>query len=184
MYEGMDIRIRSANPADAGAVARVHVDSWRTTYAGIVPAEYLAGLSYQVSESRWTHTLTTGQPDTSNFVAETAGGEIVGFAGGGPEREGNRTYPGELYVIYLLEEYQRKGVGRRLVSAVARRLLTDGFDSMLVWVLADNHPGRRFYESLGSTLVGRKTVTIGGTDLVEMSYGWMDVADLAVEGAV
>ena len=144
----------------------------------------MAGLSYRVSESRWIHILTTDQPGTSNFVAETAGAETVGFAGGGPEREGNRTYPGELYVIYLLEEYQRKGVGSRLVSAVAQRLLTDGFESMLVWVLAENHPGRRFYESLGGTLVGRKTVTIGGVDLVEVSYGWRDIVDLAVEGAV
>ena len=180
----MDIRIRTANPSDAGALAMVHVDTWRTTYTGIVPAEHLVGLSHRVSESRWGEVLAADRPATSNFVAETDGGEVVGFAGGGPEREGNPIYRGELYVIYLLEEYQRKGVGRRLVSAVAQCLLIDGFDSMLVWVLADNHPGRRFYESLGGTPVSRKTVTIGGADLVEMSYGWRSIADLVVERAV
>ena len=180
----MYIRIRTANPTDAGPLARVHVDTWRTTYAGIVRAEYLAGLSHRVGESRWGEVLAADRPAKSNFVVETDGGEVVGFAGGGPEREGNPIYRGELYVIYLLEEYQRKGVGRRLVSAVAQRLLIDGFDSMLVWVLEDNHPGRRFYESLGGTLVGRKTVTIGGADLVEMSYGWRNIADLLVERAV
>ena len=71
-----------------------------------------------------------------------------------------------------------RGVGRLLVSAVARRLLVDGFRSMLLWVLEDNHPARRFYESLGGGLVGRETITIGGTDLVEVSYGWTDIAGL------
>ena len=180
----MDIHIRKANPADADAIARVDVDAWRTTYTDIVPAEYLAHLSYQVSESRWGEVLAADQPVTSNFVAETDNGEVVGFAGGGPEREGNPIYRGELYAIYLLKEYQRKGVGRRLVLAVAQYLMKEGFNSMLLWVLADNHPGRRFYESLGGTPVSRKTVTIGGADLVEMSYGWRSIADLVVERAV
>ncbi len=171
----MGIRIREANPADAGAIARVHVDAWRTTYAGIVPDEYLAGLSYQDGESRWARILTMDKPAASNFVAEADGGEIVGLAGGGPEREGDRTYQGELYVVYLLEEYQRKGVGRHLVSAVARRLLSDGFDSMLVWVLEDNHPARRFYESLGGEPIGRKNRPTGGADLVAVSYGWREI---------
>jgi hypothetical protein len=38
--------IRPATPADSSAIARVHIDCWRTTYAGLVPAEYLARLSY------------------------------------------------------------------------------------------------------------------------------------------
>ena len=49
---------------------------------------------------------------------------------------------------------------------------------MLVWVLEDNHGARRFYESLGGELVGRKTVVIGGADLVEVSYGWKDITGL------
>ena len=175
------MRIRSAKSSDAGPIARVHVDAWRTTYAGIVPDEYLAALSYSNRESSWDEILAEDQPGASIFVAETHGGEVVGFANGGPEREGNQTYRGELYAIYLLEGCQRKGVGRRLVSAVAQRLLVDGLRSMLVWVLQDNHPACRFYESLGGQEVGRKAIDIGGTDLIEVSYGWRDVAGLAVE---
>ena len=145
----MGIRVRAAILGDAGPIARVQVDVWRTTYAGIVRSEYLAGLSYRDRESKWAEILSAGRPAESNFVAETDGGEVVGFAGGGPEREGNPTYRGELYAIYLFEEYQRAGVGRRLVSAVARQLVADGFCSMLVWVLEDNRPACTFYESLG-----------------------------------
>ena len=51
---------------------------------------------------------------------------------------------------------------------------------MLLWVLEDNHRACRFYESLEGERVGRKTVVIGGRDLVEVSYGWKDIARLVV----
>ena len=179
----MGIRVRAAILGDAGPIARVQVDVWRTTYAGIVRSEYLAGLSYRDRESKWADILSAGRPAESNFVAETDGGEVVGFAGGGPEREGNPTFRGELYAIYLLEEYRGAGVGRRLVSAVARQLAVDGFCSMLVWVLEDNRPACTFYESLGGARVDRQTITMGGADLTEVSYGWKDIAGLPVETA-
>ena len=50
---------------------------------------------------------------------------------------------------------------------------------MLLWVLEDNRPARRFYESLGGVRVGRKTVTIGGATLQEVSYGWRNISSLA-----
>ena len=175
----MPVRIRVASLDDAGAIARVHVDSWRTTYPGIVPAEHLAGLSYRKRELVWADILSAGRPTESNFVAETDRGEIVGFAGGGPRREGDPAYRGELYAIYLLQRHQRAGVGRRLVSAVARQLLVDGFRSMLTWVLEDNRPACLFYEAIGGTEVGRQTITSGGADLVEVAYGWGDVSSLS-----
>ena len=160
-------------------MARVHVDTWRTSYAGIVPDEHLAGLSYRDREAVWVQILTRHQPPQCNFVAEKVGGEIVGFADGGPEREGDPVYRGELYAIYLLREHQHRGIGRLLASAVARGLLAAGFDSMLLWVLEENRPARRFYESLGGVQVGRKAIAIGGADLVEVSYGWKDITGLA-----
>ena len=94
--------IREASPSDAAAIARVHVDSWRTTYAGIVPADYLANLSYTRREQFWRDILSTPTPSGCVYVAAQDTGEIVGFASGGPERSGNAIYRGELYAIYLL----------------------------------------------------------------------------------
>ena len=175
----MDTRIRAAGPADAAAIARINVATWRTTYAGIVPAEHVAGRSYSVRESRWEDKLAAASAATGNFVAETGTGAVIGFASAGPERERSPTYRGEIYAIYLLEPYQRQGIGRRLVAAVAEHLLDQGIDSLLVWVLADN-PACRFYASLGGQQFDRKTITIGGTDLIELAYGWSDISSLSV----
>ena len=144
-----NVRIREAQVNDAAAIAKVHVDSWRTTYAGIVPDDFLTKLSYGQRERNWRNILST--PDSTEFVyvAEDAEGSVIGFASGGPERSGDADYKGELYAIYLLDKYQHKGIGRQLTVAAARRLLQQGFRSMLVWVLAEN-PSRAFYEALGA----------------------------------
>ena len=147
----MNTRIREAKPKDAAAIARVHVDTWRTAYAGILPDDFLAGLDYANSEANWSQALTADRPDTNMVVAETEEGEIVGFAFSAAEREGNPLYPGELFAIYVLAKHQNKGTGRRLFTAAARRLHKAGFDAFLLWVLKDNLPARRFYETLGGT---------------------------------
>ena len=175
----MNIRIRHAKPSDAAAIARVHVDSWRSTYAGIVPQGYLSGLSYTGRQSVWEESLRTSSPRKSHFLAETENGEAIGFVVAGPESEGNLEYRGEIYAIYLLEVYQRQGVGHRLFLASCRSLRDAGMGSMLLWVLEDNHGARRFYESLGGENTNRSAVIkIAGSDLVEIAYGWTDIAPL------
>ena len=156
------------------------MDTWRTTYAGIVPAEYLAGLTYAEREAMWCQALTADRPTTCMVVAETDDGEVVGFAYGAPEREGNRHFRGELFAIYVLADHQHKGIGRCLFIAMAQHFSSQGIESMLLWVLKDNHPARQFYESMGGEYVEEKTIAIGGTELVEVAYGWRDLIGLAV----
>jgi hypothetical protein len=40
----MEFEVRRAVSGDAASIARVHVESWRSTYAGIVPEAYLRSL--------------------------------------------------------------------------------------------------------------------------------------------
>ena len=174
------IRIREATEADAPAIARVHVDSWRTTYKGIVPDDYLAALSYEQRERVWQGNLSAGRAVEFVYVAEDDGGQVVGFASGGRQNSGDAEYAGELYAIYLLASHQGRGIGRQLVMAVTRRLLQADLPSMLVWVLAAN-PARAFYEALGGKELYEKPINIGGASLVEVAYGWPDLTILVGE---
>ena len=170
------MRIRAATEADYAAIAKVHVDSWRTTYSGILPQEYLDQLSCQQREQMWRDILSTPGPAFTLLVQE-AGGEVVGFASGGLERTGDPLFRGDLLAIYLLQAYQGKGLGRLLIRAVVERLLGQGIGSLLVWVLAQN-PSRRFYERLGAERVKERSIVLGGADLVEVAYGWRDAGVL------
>ncbi len=168
--------VREAECRDAAGIAQVHIASWRTTYRGIVSDEVLARLTVEPRERYWAGLLCGEERSQAIYVAEDAAGAIVGFADGGPERAGRLGYAGELYAIYLLQEHQRKGLGRRLTLAVARRLAEAGMPSMLVWVLANNRLGRGFYEALGGRQVAEQPVEIGGATLTEVAYGWDEAA--------
>jgi L-amino acid N-acyltransferase YncA len=88
----MTITIRLARLEDAPGIAKVHVDSWRTTYKGLIADEFLAALSYERRTQVWTQSLADPQIASFLYVAETKTGEIVGFVSAGPEHEGDPNY--------------------------------------------------------------------------------------------
>jgi GNAT superfamily N-acetyltransferase len=175
--ETSSVIIRPAQLPDAEAIARVQVDTWRTAYKGIMPENFLADLSYEQNIKRWQNILADPNPNRFGYVAESDSETIVGFALGGAERNGDPDYVGELYAIYLLESFQRQGIGRRLIATLAQRLVGAGLPSLLVWVLEGN-PCRGFYEMLGGKHLRQKLVTVGGAQLVEIAYGWQDARRL------
>lgn len=170
--------IRSAEQSEASQIAEVHVNSWRTTYAGVVPDSYLADLSVAQRTVSWERQLDESNTDTHVFVAENESGQIVGFVSGGPKRAKHMNYDSEIYAIYLLKEYQRQGIGERLITSMVGFLKKQGYGSMYLWALEDNHY-RSFYEKLGGIPAGREETQIHGKILHEIAYGWSNFTLLA-----
>jgi len=175
----MKFTIRQALPEDAPGIAFVQVESWKTTYAGIVPDAFIASLTIAEQEPRWEERLISG--NVSIFTAEDDSG-VFGFAAGGTLREALGDYDAELYAIYLIESRQQQGAGRALVGMVAEALRSQGFHSMLVWVLEQN-PAVKFYRHLGAVEISRQFIEIGGVSLPELSFGWptLEIATPKVE---
>jgi ribosomal protein S18 acetylase RimI-like enzyme len=170
------MKIRTAWVSDAPALARVHVDSWRTTYRDILPKERLEALSYVHREEGWADRLERAAALRAvTFVAEDQDGQVIGFSTAGPETSGDPTYKGELYAIYLLERFQRQGHGRRLMHAAADAMSQAGFPNIMLWVLADNHGARRFYERIGGRVIGERALTIFDVAVEECAYAWDDI---------
>jgi ribosomal protein S18 acetylase RimI-like enzyme len=170
------VKIREATPADAARIARVHVESSRAAYRGLLPEGAQSGITCETRAANWARTLEDESGGEFVYVAESEG-RVVGFASGGPEREGLAGFDGELYTVYLLPEHQRRGTGRELVLAVAERLARLGFRSMMLWVLEEN-TACRFYESLGGARVGEAEIERGGRALKKVAYGWADIGAL------
>lgn len=166
------MKIRQATPADARGIAKVHVDSWRTTYKDMFPAEYLQSLSYESREELWNQVIPNGYV----FVVENDQGDIVGFSSGGKERTGNYPgYEGELYAIYILQEYQGNGIGRKLVMPLIEVFKKEGIHSMIVLVL-DENPSKYFYQSLGAIEIDQLSDTIAEKEVIEIVYGWKNLS--------
>ena len=175
------MEIRPARLEDAEAIAKVHVDTWRTTYAGIVPDEFLAQLSQERSARMWRRALQDEERQGCLFVAEEAQAGVIGFVSGGPLREevpGHPVYEGEIYAIYVLAAHRGKGAGSRLMERAFRWLAEHGLASVVVWVLKEN-PSRGFYQALGGVPIAEQEITIGDAPLLEVAYAWPSAAAAA-----
>jgi GNAT superfamily N-acetyltransferase len=141
--------IRAARPEDARPVAEVHVDSWRHTYRGVLPDEYLDRLSVDDRESMWLGAFADPDPKSGALVAE-ADGHLVGFASFGLSRDEDvPDGTGEVPAIYVEPAALGTGVGRELFAAVTETLRDAGFTRATLWVLEANASARRFYEKAG-----------------------------------
>ena len=173
--------IRQARPEDAAEIAHVHVATWKTTYAGIIPDPYLAAMDEETHAARWHEQLSTGPAliFVAESVAETeAGGTgiagVIGFACAGDARQSQPGYDAELYTFYVLRQFQRMGVGRALFLAVACGLQAKGYTAVILWALEAN-PCLPFYERLGGLRITRQTIEIGGANLQDIAFGWPDL---------
>jgi GNAT superfamily N-acetyltransferase len=175
------VTIRRATPDDAEAIARVRIDGWRRAYKGLVPQASLDAMSVQASLPLWQRVLAAPGDAVSVFVADNGEG-VVGFAAGNRLEEPKLGFDAELTGIYLAPEVQRRGLGRRLVGAIAAERASHGATGMIVWVLAGNKGARAFCESLGAALVVEQPFEWDGMPLVEAGFGWRDLQRL-VEAA-
>lgn len=170
-----DFSVRRATVADAGTIAEVRIDSWRATYRGILPVDYLDAMKVEESTALWARILSAASDAACVFVAEIDG-EIVGFAAGMTLSAPKLGFDSELTAIYLLPSVQRAGIGRRLVAHVAATLASAGANNMLVWVLSQNDVARQFYTRLGAELLKEQAFSWDeGLDLQETGYGWRTI---------
>jgi GNAT superfamily N-acetyltransferase len=165
--------LRPLADADIDAVAAMTVRTWQAGYAGIMPAEVLEGLdAAEFAEARRPR---NAPPGARTLVAEDAG-TIVGFVSFGPHRRQNGEYVdgiGEIYAIYVAPERWGTGAGRALIIAARNALAGAGRSELRLWVLAENHRARRFYERAGMAPDGaRDMFTPPGSTagLVEIRY--------------
>jgi L-amino acid N-acyltransferase YncA len=163
------VSIREAASTDVPALARLHVTTFNETHAPV----RRDGPTYEVRESQWRQAFQSPEGSWFCLVIEDPNGELIGFAKG--QRYSHPDQPdfaGELNKIYLLREYHRRGLGRRLLGQVARRFLSQGIESMLLFGDARS-PSNRFYEALGADRLYAANGEFHG------GYGWRDLRRLA-----
>ena len=156
--------IRKAQLEDAEGIAKVHVESWRTTYKGILPKDYLTNLSLESRTEVWKSNLA----DEANYilVVENKESEIIGFSAAQKDEHKNIGY---LTSIYLIEEYQGKGIGKELLKQLFQHFNQMECKKVFVDVLEDNDT-RYLYEYYGALLVETKQIKRGHTKLNELIY--------------
>ncbi|MGD6855094.1 N-acetyltransferase family protein [Bacillus infantis] len=165
------MKIRRAEDQDAEGIAKVHVETWRTAYRGIIDDEYLAALSLEKRTELWHRNIAI--PGNIVLVAED-NGRIVGFADGSQEETGEyEGFKGDVTCLYVLEEHQGTGLGKILLQELFQVFQKEGIRSAIVKVLKEND-ACSFYERTGARLLKDAIpIKIGsGRELELCVYGW------------
>lgn len=170
IIERRRVTFREAKFEDITQVARVHVESWQKSFAGIVPQEFLDNMTAEKRAKAFEERFADKKSFYKMFVAETSENKIVGFADFGKARDRNG-FDAELYAIYFLPEYQKKGIGAEIFRLCQREMAVNNFNSMCLETL-EASPYRGFYEKLGGRVVGDDKHNFAGVPMKTLIYGW------------
>ena len=165
--------IRRAVVDDAERLAEIHIASWQAAYAGLLDAEFLAGLGEQREQrtGQWQDWLGTESSDRAILVV-VDDGSVIGFAHLGPagDKDLDARTVSELYAMYLDPARYRAGWGSKLMEAVFEEFRSRGVAEGSLWVMTDNAPARAFYERHSWEPDGKESDLCLGITIPSMRY--------------
>lgn len=170
--------LRQAVVSDAGIIARVHTESWRSSYRGMLSDDYLDGGIVEERQPYWQKTLNAPQPERRHVLVAEKDKVLIAFVSVFLDEEPQ--YGALLHNLHVLPTWKGQGVGRLLVSEAARWTLLQDVKQMHLWVFKVNHEARKFYDALEGKIVEEKLQTVAGN--VErnlLCYLWTDLNFLA-----
>jgi len=170
-------RLRSANAADAEAIATLHTDSWQRTYRGMMSDEFLDGPALENRRSVWRERLAASDSDRLVVVADDGtriAGFICAFA------HGDAGYGAYIDNLHVAHGWKGRGIGRALMRSAAEWICaTQPGTGVYLWVMEANVQARAFYDRLGARNV--ETVEYddpGGGHAPNCRYVWADARTL------
>jgi len=181
MPDATSFTIRPRRTADTEKLGKAHAQIWHEAYEGSLPEELLLDRGPAIARAMNAE-MPQGEK-TGHFVVENAEGRIVGFGDCGPAQKTSQLAPAEIYNIYLLQEAQRSGLGRKLLFTLLGFLAREGFKSAALRIHADQSAARKFYESCGGIPAGDRDAMVDGRVFREALYMWKDIQSLLKDSA-
>jgi len=166
----MNVVVRPGMSADAEALSVAHVRAWQEGYRGLMPQDYLDGLTVAGHLTGWQERLANPR-EGSRLLVATVDEQVAGFAVFGPARDPESGDDGELYAINVHPDHWRAGVGSLLLAEVHAGLADLGHANAVLWVVAGNDRARRFYERHGWTVEAvERSEKLPGLTVPEVRY--------------
>lgn len=160
------MHLREATAQDALLISRMIAQSWRGAYQDILDPVYLARLP----EEYWLPTVRSWLDSGRmyGFITESDGSP-VGCVIYGRGRDEEYAGWGEIASLYVLPEKMGSGVGSALLDAAMHALVSDGYDRIYLWAIAEYSQGLRFYQHRGFRATGdRVSYKLGSSNMTDV----------------
>lgn len=136
--------VRRAEPADAPSMAKVHVDTWRETYRGLMSDAALDDPALLSRRERfWVAALTDRKYSKNTAAVASFQGSLIGIAMSGPCLD-RADEAQQLHLLYAYAAFHGSGVGAALLDAVI-----DPNAPAALWVADSNPRAQAFYRKTG-----------------------------------
>jgi ribosomal protein S18 acetylase RimI-like enzyme len=172
MGDHRGLTVRTARPEDAAGLARIYIESWQDTYAGVISHTLLGAMSVKAHTARWQSTIKAmDRHGGAVLVAEAPGYGLIGMCSLGRARDRGLGFEGEVYTLYVDPAFLGRGTGRALLCGAFEALKERNLRSCLIWAHARNN-ACFFYEAMGGRRIATRTTRLMGELTPEIGFGW------------
>jgi GNAT superfamily N-acetyltransferase len=166
------ISLTAASSQDADSIARLHAQSWRSAYRGMLSDAYLDEHVVADRLAFWTSRFANVAPERRLVLRAVSDGELLGFVCVLLDAEPK--WGARLDNLHVSPESKGTGVGYVLFNG-AREWIADVAPEMAMhlWCVERNYVARRFYERQGGKIVETATRPVAQElSVPELRYWW------------
>lgn len=170
--------IREADQRDAPVIAKLHADSWRSAYRGILTDAFLDGRADEDRLCVWTERFSQPSGKPMFVLVAEEGNHLVGFICAFPAAD--ETFGSLVDNLHVVPDLTGRGIGRGLLSDAAKHLISDGYScGVFLWVLEKNERAWRFYERAQGIHTDSAVHTMAdGQKILARRYHWSSPSSL------
>jgi len=162
------MKIRRANQSDFQEIAAIHIESWKDSYADVLPAEFLSEQIHKNFEAHWNEIKIQNE----DIVVVAEENSLVGFVA-----VWCRPIP-FIDNLHVRPSHRSKKIGSALMKAVAKELIKNGHSTAYLWVFESNKKAIRFYERLGGVQKEQSMKTVFGYDVLSRKIEWDNLSTI------
>ena len=164
----MEWNIEKSKKSDCKDIAEFITKAWNESYKGIVNDEFLAGLK-DSEEKRYTNAMNNFDDETNMQFVIKDKDKIVAFLKLLKDKDEEKKEYIEMQALYVLKEYQRKDLGKKLMYKAFEETKKNGFNSIIAGCLEDNK-SNEFYKKMGGEIIKKREFKLPNQTLYENVY--------------
>lgn len=145
----MSYTIRLARKEDCDKLSKLKQRVWNETYRNIYSDEKIDNFDYERNSQKFLNMINN--PDIELYVVEN--NNLVGYMEYGKPIRAYKNYKQEIGLLYLLKEYQRKGIGKELFNIASDKIKEKGYDEFFVFCNKYNNKAQEFYKKMGGKII-------------------------------
>lgn len=161
--------IREGIKNDAEQIAKLKIRNYQKTYNNIFSNQFLNEMNIEDEKQKYINGLKNRKVlvyyDEDNVLGYIYYGKRKNH------KEVLKDYDGEIYAIYVDVDFQKKGIGKKLIIAALNDLIND-YNKIILWCMKDNYDSLQFYEKRNFTKLENIATEIGGKELYETGLGF------------